>query len=166
MECTTFNKIIQIISAIGSIATVGTFIYLFRRDKDKQAQIDALNKLWQTEENKLKFSYKPNIWINVTKLLPEIGELHFDLNNRGEEAKLLELVLTSNDFELHSEALPYDLQKDKSRYVYLKKTNDKLFDNCKFDIVLIYKDRIETRYSTKIIGIGSKLEIVETIEIK
>ena len=99
-------------------------------------------------------------------MLPEIGELHFDLNNRGEEAKLLELVLTSNDFELHSEALPYDLQKDKSRYVYLKKTNDKLFDNCKFDIVLIYKDRIETRYSTKIIGIGSKLEIVETIEIK
>lgn len=166
MECTTFNNVIQVISAIGSLATVGAFIFLFRRDKDKQAQIDALNKLWQTEESKLKFSYRPNIWINITKSLPEISELHFDLNNKGEEAKLLKFILTSNDFELHSETLPYDLEKSKSRYVYLKKTNDKYLDSCKFEMILIYKDRIETSYSTKIIGIGNKVEIVETKEIK
>jgi len=36
------NLIFQIIGAIGSLATFGAFVFLFRRDKDKQAQIDKL----------------------------------------------------------------------------------------------------------------------------
>ena len=39
MECTTVNMIFQIIGAIGSLATFGAFVFLFRRDKDKQTQI-------------------------------------------------------------------------------------------------------------------------------
>lgn len=35
--------IVLIAGALGSIATVGAFIYLFRRDKDKQTQIDKLS---------------------------------------------------------------------------------------------------------------------------
>lgn len=38
----TLNMIFQIIAAIGSLATFGAFVFLFRRDKDKQAQIDRL----------------------------------------------------------------------------------------------------------------------------
>jgi hypothetical protein len=38
----TVNIIFQIIASIGSLATFGAFIFLFRRDKDKQAQIDKL----------------------------------------------------------------------------------------------------------------------------
>lgn len=32
----------EIIAAVGSLATFGAFVFLFRRDKDKQAQIDEL----------------------------------------------------------------------------------------------------------------------------
>jgi hypothetical protein len=38
----TLNIIFQVIAAIGSLATFGAFIFLFRRDKDKQVQIDRL----------------------------------------------------------------------------------------------------------------------------
>ena len=38
----TLNIIFQIIASIGSLATFGAFVFLFRRDKDKQVQIDRL----------------------------------------------------------------------------------------------------------------------------
>ena len=38
----TLKMIFDIIAALGSLATFGAFVYLFRRDKDKQAQIDKL----------------------------------------------------------------------------------------------------------------------------
>ncbi len=38
----TLNIVFQIIASIGSLATFGAFVFLFRRDKDKQAQIDRL----------------------------------------------------------------------------------------------------------------------------
>jgi hypothetical protein len=42
MDSNTLNIIFQIIASIGSLATFGAFFFLFRRDKDKQAQIDRL----------------------------------------------------------------------------------------------------------------------------
>lgn len=36
------TNIFQIIAALGSIGTIGGFIFLFRRDKNKQSQIDKL----------------------------------------------------------------------------------------------------------------------------
>ena len=38
----TFNIIVQVISALGSLATFGAFVFLFCRDKNKQNQIDKL----------------------------------------------------------------------------------------------------------------------------
>ena len=38
----TLNIVFQIIASIGSLATFGAFVFLFRRDKDKQSQIDRL----------------------------------------------------------------------------------------------------------------------------
>jgi hypothetical protein len=38
----TLNIIFQSIASIGSLATFGAFVFLFRRDKDKQTQIDRL----------------------------------------------------------------------------------------------------------------------------
>lgn len=37
-----WNIIFQFVGALGSLATVGAFIYLFRKDKEKQVQIDRL----------------------------------------------------------------------------------------------------------------------------
>jgi hypothetical protein len=42
MDNNTLNIIFQIVASIGSLATFGAFFFLFRRDKDKQAQIDRL----------------------------------------------------------------------------------------------------------------------------
>ena len=41
----TLNIVFQIIASIGSLATFGAFVFLFRRDKDKQAQIDRLTSI-------------------------------------------------------------------------------------------------------------------------
>ena len=42
MDKETLELIFKIITAIGSIATFGAFLYLFRRDNDKQTQIDKI----------------------------------------------------------------------------------------------------------------------------
>jgi hypothetical protein len=42
MNKEVINYIFQSIEAIGALATFGAFIFLFRRDKDKQSQIDRL----------------------------------------------------------------------------------------------------------------------------
>ena len=53
----TLSLTFQFIAAIGSLATVGSFIFLFRRDKDKQSQINKLtNKQIKQLINYLKFA--------------------------------------------------------------------------------------------------------------
>jgi hypothetical protein len=42
MNQEVFKMMFDIIAALGSVATFGAFIFLFRRDKDKQVQIDRL----------------------------------------------------------------------------------------------------------------------------
>ena len=37
--------VFQVIESIGSLATFGAFVFLFRRDKDKQSQIDRLTSI-------------------------------------------------------------------------------------------------------------------------
>ena len=39
------NLVFQIIAALGSIATFGAFLMLFKKDKEKQNQIDKLTKI-------------------------------------------------------------------------------------------------------------------------
>ncbi|GAB3028051.1 hypothetical protein GCM10027051_36330 [Niabella terrae] len=38
----TLRIVFQIVASIGSLTIFGAFVFLFRRDKDKQAQIDSL----------------------------------------------------------------------------------------------------------------------------
>ncbi len=136
MSGNTVNIIFQVIAAIGSLATFGAFLLLFRKDKDKQNQINkltniaailknqndtmkeqnslieqqidifrntsllkgnddkALAELQAIEEKKMKLSVKPNLWLNGAGYSGYNGELRIDLNNKGEDAKLLELNYT------------------------------------------------------------------------
>lgn len=55
-EITTL--IFQIIGAIGSLATFGAFIALFRRDKDKQVQIDKLTNRYSYHSWISKWNYE------------------------------------------------------------------------------------------------------------
>lgn len=207
MDSSTLNLIFQIFGAIGSLATFGAFIFLFRRDKDKQAQIDkltgiatileaqnetmkqqndliaqqveifrntsilkgqddsALAQLREIEEKKLKLSVKPNLWLNGAGYKGYEGELTIDLNNKGEEAKLLEFNLKSDDIVLHSLSLPYDLEKGQMRYIFGRQKGNKHIQYCEYEIDVIYKDRLDNKYLTKIKGTGANAKIVETTEL-
>jgi len=208
MDSETTKLIFQIIGAIGSLATFGAFIFLFRRDKDKQAQIDkltgiatilesqnetmkeqngliaqqvdifrnttilkgedgkAMEQLREIEEKKLKLSVKPNLWLNGAGYRGSAGELHIDLNNKGEDAKLLEFQLHSDDIVLHSQSLPYDLDKGQRRYIFGRQKGDKHIKDCEYKIDILYEDKLENRYLTKIKGRGATARIVETEEIE
>lgn len=207
MDSSTTYLIFEIIGAIGSLATFGAFIFLFIRDKDKQAQIDkltsivtfleaqnvtmkennnlvaqqveilrntsilkgqdevALGQLKEIEEKKLKLSVKPNLWLNGVGYKGYDGELSIDLNNKGEDAKLLGFNLTSNDIILHSSSLPYDLEKGQRRYIFAQQKGSKHIKDCEYEIDVIYQDRLENKYLSKIKGTGGKAKIVETREI-
>lgn len=198
----------QIISAIGSLATFGAFIFLFRRDKDKQEQIDkltgiasvleaqnetmkmsndlmtqqidifrntsilknydenALKDLKEIEEKKLKLSVKPNLWLNGAGYKGHTGQLKIDLNNKGEDAQLLEFRLTSDDIILHSQSLPYNLGKGQRRYIFGKQKGEKHIKNCEYIIDVIYADKLGNKYSTTIKGKGENVSITDSKEIK
>ena len=207
MYFNTFDVVIQIIGALGSLATFGAFIFLFRRDKDKQKQIDklagiatileaqnetmklqndliaqqvdifrntsllkgndveALKELREIEEKKLKLSVKPNLWLNGAGYKGHSGELSIDLNNKGEDAKLLEFKLTSDDIVLHSEPLPYDLEKGNRRYIFAKQKGNKHIQYCDYEVDIIYSDKLNNKYLTKIKGTGANARIIETKEV-
>lgn len=203
----TANIIFQIISALGSLGTFGAFVYLFRRDKDKQTQIDklasiatildsqnesmkiqndliaqqvdifrntgllrendqeALEKLKEIEEKRLRLSVKPNLWLNGSGYSGHDGELKIDLNNKGEDAKLLEFKIISNDIILHSLNLPWELDKGDRRYIFGRKVGDKHIKDCEYEIDIIYQDKLENKYLSKIKGTGANAKIIENIAI-
>lgn len=207
MDSNTTNLIFQVIGAIGALATFGAFLFLFRRDKDKQAQIDrltgiatfleaqnetmkeqnnliaqqvdifrntsilkrqddiALGQLKEIEEKKLKLSVKPILWLNGAGYKGYNGELRIDLNNKGEDAKLLEFNLTSDDIILHSLSLPYDLDKGQRRYIFGRQKGSKHIKDCHYEIDVIYRDRLENKYLSKIKGTGAHAKIIETREL-
>ncbi|MDN3594182.1 hypothetical protein [Zunongwangia endophytica] len=201
------DLIFNIFGAIGSLATFGAFLFLFRRDKDKQTQIDkltgiatfleaqnetmkdqnelisqqveifrntsilkeqddkALSELKAIEEKKLKLSVKPNLWLNGAGYSGIDGELKIDLNNKGEEARLLEFRLNSNDIILHSESLPYDLEKGQRRYIFGRQSGNIHIKDCEYEIDVVYQDKLENKYVSKIVGKGASAKITETKEV-
>ena len=207
MHCNTFNIIFQIIGTIGSLATFGAFVFLFRRDKYKQTQIDklagiptileaqnetikmqndliaqqvdifrntgilkgndggALTQLREIEEKKLRLSVKPNLWLNDAGYSGYDGELKIDLNNKGEDAKLLEFKLTSDDIILHNLSLPLDLDKGGRRYILGRQSGDKHIQYCEYEVDVIYQDKLENKYLAKIKGTGANAKIIDTREI-
>lgn len=208
MENDTLILVFQIIGALGSMATFGAFIFLFRRDKDKQTQIDkltgiatileaqnetmklqndliaqqvdifrntsilsrkdgkAIKELKDIEERKLKLSVKPILWLNGAGYRGHEGELKIDLNNKGEDAKLLEFKLISGDIILHSLHLPYDLDKGDRRYIFGREKGEKHIKDCEYEIDVIYSDKLENKLLTKIKGKGANVKIVENKELE
>ncbi|TDW52725.1 hypothetical protein EV144_1011417 [Flavobacterium sp. 270] len=188
------NFIFGIFSALGSLATFFAFLFLFRRDKDKEAHIelleaqnqtmrnhndlvaqqveifrntslltggnnDAFEQLRDIEEQKLKLSVRPNLWLNGAGYTGFTGELKIDLNNKGEDAKLIAFNLISNDIVLHNEHLPSDLDKGKSRYIFGRASTEKHIKDCEYEIDVVYLDKLKNQYTAKIIGTGNRVKI-------
>jgi hypothetical protein len=193
--------IIQIIGAVGSLATFGAFLMLFKKDKNKQEQLDrltvissvlenqaeslrkqndlisqqvdiyrntsilnkqndeALSRLKEIEEEKLLLSVKPNLWLNGARYKGYEGELSIDLNNKGETAILKKFELISDDLILHSEHLPYDLEKGERKYIFARTKGEKHIKDC------AYSDKINNEYKTEISGKGTNVKLIETLKI-
>ena len=204
----TLNLIFQIAGAVGSIATFGAFVFLFRRDKDKQTQIDkltgitsildaqndtmkmhndlvaqqvdifrntsilkgndenALRELKEIEIKKLKLSVKPNLYVNGAGYSGFDGKLHIDLTNRGEDAKVLEINLNSGDIKLNSESLPFDFEKGQRRNLNGITNGKKHIKDSDYEIDIIYIDKLENKYLSKIEGKGGHAKIAATREIE
>ncbi len=206
MHLDFLNLIFQIIAAFGSLATFGAFLMLFKKDKEKQKQIDkltdiatfletqnetmrqqneliaqqvdifrntnilkgqdenAINKLKEIEEKRLRLSVKPNLWLNGAGYKEHLGELIIDLNNKGEDARIIEFNNHSSDIILHSLHLPYDLDKGARRYIFGKQSSNKPIKECEYEIEVIYLDRLANRYSITIKGKGAQAKIIEVNE--
>jgi len=126
---------------------------------------DAIKELRDIEEKKLRLSVKPNLWLNVIGYDSFSGELKIDLNNKGEDAKLLEFNLISEDIELHSKSLPYNLDKGKRRYIFGRSIGFKSIKHCIYEIKIVYVDKLDHKYETTISGNGEQVIIKETREI-
>lgn len=208
MNYKVIGLIVDIITSIGSLSTFGAFIFLFRRDKDKQAQIDkltgiarvleaqndtmklqndliaqqvnifrntsilkgsdneAIDALTKIEEQRLRLSVMPSLWLNGAGYNGSSGELYIDLNNKGENARLIEFKLLSGDLTLHNSSLPYNLERGQDRKIFGKYNGTEPIQYCKFEIEIIYTDKLKNKYSSKVQGIGSNVKLDEAISVK
>lgn len=160
-----FDYLRDIVTIVGYLATVGTFLYLFRRDNDKQKQIDSLAKLALVTEEQLMLNVLPDLYKNGAQTRPAEGNIMIDLLNRGEQARLLEFNSVSPDITLHSKSLPYVLEKDKERLI-IARTNGKNVNDCEYLIEVIFEDKIRNRYSINISGKGAYVNFDEAKLIK
>lgn len=126
----------------------------------------AIEKLKEIEEKKLKLSVKPNLWLNGAGYDGFNGELRIDLNNKGEDAKLLNFNLTSDDIVLHSLFLPCDLDKGERRYIFGRQKGKTHIKDSNYEIDVIYQDRLENKYLSKLKGTGANVRIIETRDLK
>jgi hypothetical protein len=197
---------LNIINSVGSLATFGAFLLLFRNDKDKQKQINklasiatildaqnnslkkqndliaqqvdifrntsilknqdnnAITKLKEIEEKKLKLSVAPVLWLNGAGTRPN-GELQIDLNNKGERAILDDFILNSGEIELHSKSIPYDLEKGERRYIFGRANSTKPISECDYEIEVLYHDKLNNKFSLIFTGKGANIKIKSNNEI-
>ena len=203
----TLVLIFQIIAGIGSLATFGAFLFLFKKDKNKQQQLDKLSgiasmleaqnetmkeqnnlitqeidilrdsalssktdndqtlkELKEIEQKKLMLSVKPNLWLNGGSFNGSSGEFKIDLNNKGEDAVLTNFVLVSGDVTLHSQSLPYDLDKGSRRYIFGRSNTQKHMNQCEYEIDVVYEDKLSNQYVTRIKGKGAHPRIIDIQE--
>ncbi len=163
------NLAFQLIAAFGSLATFGSFIYLFRRDKDKQSQIDKLAKvvtnlkdLKEIENQKLNLSVRPDIKVKGCGYNGTDGELYIDIINIGEKAKLIEFELKSEDLILHNEHLPFVMEKNTTRKIFARTKGEKHIKDCEYQILIHYTDKIENKHISIIKGIAERGKLIET----
>lgn len=163
------NLIFQIITAVGSLATFGSFVYLFRRDKDKQIQIDKLTNIITTltslrdiEYQKLNLSIRPDIKYDRCGYQGQDGEWYLDIINVGEKTTLTKLELISDGLILHSEHIPFVMEKDSTRKIFARTNTKKHVKDCEYELKIYHTDKIGNLHIAIFKGKGEKAGLVET----
>lgn len=163
-EC--LKLVFDIITAIGSLATFGSFIFLFRRDNDKQKQIDHLsslvnhlNNLSETENKRLNLLVIPDLRIRNSMYQGTDGELQITIENIGEKAILKNFNLTSDDIILHNEHLPYVMEKDTDRKIFARTKTPKHIKDSSYIIEILFTDKLGNDYKSVISGKGANCKM-------
>lgn len=156
MDKDFFDYISGTLTMLASVGTFGAFVFLFRRDQDKQKQIDSLSSLARAAEEQLMLSVRPDLYKNGAMSNPGTAQISIDLLNRGEQAKLTEFKTNSEDIFLHSEGLPHMLNKDSERQIFAQ-SNGKNTNNCEYLISVFYEDKLGNKFQLDITGIGSEV---------
>ncbi|OOQ61351.1 hypothetical protein [Mucilaginibacter pedocola] len=120
---------------------------------------EAVAKLQAIEEQKLRLSVQPRLWLNGAGYRSN-GELHIDLNNKGEVAYLDEINLISGNVTLHSKSLPYELEKGERRNIYGRANDDSHIKDAVYMIELLYHNSIKQNYRAVIEGHGATAKII------
>lgn len=158
------RAIFEILGALGAIGTFGAFLFLFKKDKHKQQQIDKLTNITEQLTNvvdelkrqngnmlkQVEISVLPELWTNGISLDANGTDFKIDLSNRGEIAKLVEFRLDSEDIILHNEHLPQDLLKGENRWIFCKSKGIKRHEECNYTIQVIYSNKINNEYILEI----------------
>ncbi|WP_396169181.1 hypothetical protein [Flavobacterium sp.] len=92
------------------------------------------------------------------------GEIKIDLNNKGERATIIDFILISGDVTLHSKSVPWDLEKNNSRYIFARNNSKKRISECEYKIEVLYENALKNSFSCILVGVGSKVSIVSDNE--
>lgn len=159
-----WKDLFQVLVALGALGTFGAFILLFKKDKEKQEQLNTLIRIAEIDGKRLKYQAAPKLWLNGAGTRPTENLIQIDLNNKGKRARLLEFQQIQGNFTFTSEYLPYDLDEDTRRYIFLNPIGQQT-NSTYYKIAILYNDDIGTSYKMIIEGTGSNVKVISDTEI-
>jgi flagellar basal body-associated protein FliL len=80
-----WQDVFQTLAALGSLGTFSAFIFLFKKDKEKQKQINTLAEI---AAKRLKYQAAPKLWLNGAGYRAMENRINIDLNNKGKRTRL------------------------------------------------------------------------------
>ncbi|MFB6340221.1 hypothetical protein ACE1ET_00785 [Saccharicrinis sp. FJH62] len=163
----SWDFVFNVLGALGSAATFGAFIFLFRRDKDKQKQIDnlsivadSLNEMNKAEQLKLKTVLRPEV--KCIKVVPDVStnEITVTIKAFNNEAKEVGLGFGFDDdyIQMKLEYTEVDLEVNEPVNYILKYCGEEPMKDYSFDIHLQYCDILGNPYYKKILITGDKFK--------
>lgn len=157
------ENIFQIVALIASLCTIGAFILLFIKVKNKQKQINALNEMVIHFNEKEKRQLKPDIQKISSGTHGAEGTLKIQLLNKAETAIINKINYISDDmnFKQVNKKLPFQLKKEQYLILNGKTKGVKHIRECCYKIEIYFSDIVNTKYIQVLNGIGEKLEISE-----
>jgi hypothetical protein len=126
----------------------------------KGADNEAIAKLQEIEEKRLRLSVQPRLWLNGAGYKGPEGTLQIDLNNKGEVAHLDQFELIEGDIQLQGENLPWDVEKGDRRYIFGKTKGEKHIKDCHYRIAIHYHDALGNKFQAIVDGLGAHARII------
>lgn len=160
----------------GLAAIIGVFIafyQLFKKDEERQRQIDMLasqaselKKANDFNEKRLKLSVKPKIWLNGGQSNPTRRMLSIDVNNKGERAYFTTVEVLQGDVCLYQDFHGYELEKGAHFNLMFAPTSGEVLQHeITYKVRVIYHDEVFTEYELLIEAIGPATKIVSDTEL-